>query len=97
MLWNHHIGIGIALCEVNRGFNKTVIAKVWVKGDIGIGETEEDFICATLDWWPPNKCDYGTCSWGNASLLNLVILINCTPLIFHFILLFLYSSKIICP
>lgn len=71
MLWNHHIGIGIALCEVNRGFNKTVIAKVWVKGDIGIGETEEDFICATLDWWPPNKCDYGTCSWGNASLLNL--------------------------
>ncbi|XP_057958266.1 heparanase-like protein 3 isoform X1 [Malania oleifera] len=31
----------------------------------------EDFVCATLDWWPSDKCDYGTCSWGNASLLNL--------------------------
>ncbi|KAH7433427.1 hypothetical protein KP509_07G069000 [Ceratopteris richardii] len=31
----------------------------------------EGFICATLDWWPPNKCDYGTCSWGHASILNL--------------------------
>ncbi|KAK1322976.1 Heparanase-like protein 3 [Acorus calamus] len=36
-----------------------------------IGRTDEDFICATLDWWPPEKCDYGTCSWGRSSLLNL--------------------------
>jgi len=32
----------------------------------------EDFVCATLDWWPPDKCDYGTCAWGRAGLLNLV-------------------------
>lgn len=37
-----------------------------------IGLIDEDFICATMDWWPPSKCDYGTCSWGTASLLNLV-------------------------
>ncbi|KAL7159031.1 hypothetical protein ABFS83_01G001900 [Erythranthe nasuta] len=36
-----------------------------------IGFTDENFICATMDWWPPTKCDYGTCSWGTASLLNL--------------------------
>jgi heparanase len=24
----------------------------------------DDFVCAILDWWPPEKCDYGTCSWG---------------------------------
>ncbi|EPS66918.1 hypothetical protein M569_07858, partial [Genlisea aurea] len=36
-----------------------------------IATVDEDFICATMDWWPPTKCDYGTCSWGNASLLNL--------------------------
>jgi heparanase 1 len=42
-----------------------------VEGVFAIGETDEDFICATLDWWPPEKCDYGTCSWGHASLLNL--------------------------
>jgi heparanase 1 len=34
--------------------------------------TGEDFVCATLDWWPPDKCDYGTCAWGRAGLLNLV-------------------------
>lgn len=36
-----------------------------------IGQTDQDFICATLDWWPPEKCDYGTCAWDHASLLNL--------------------------
>ncbi|KAJ4813756.1 Heparanase [Rhynchospora pubera] len=36
-----------------------------------IASTDHDFICATLDWWPPEKCDYGTCGWGLASILNL--------------------------
>lgn len=53
------------------GFNKTAIALVRVEGESAIGETDQDFICATLDWWPPGKCDYGTCSWGHASILNL--------------------------
>lgn len=42
-----------------------------VNGEAAIATTDDDFVCATLDWWPPEKCDYGTCSWGNASLLNL--------------------------
>lgn len=41
-----------------------------------IGRTDDDFVCATLDWWPPEKCDYGTCSWDRASLLNLVLLLS---------------------
>lgn len=45
---------------------------VYIDGSASIATTDEDFICATLDWWPPDKCDYGTCSWGTASLLNLV-------------------------
>ncbi|CAD6340054.1 unnamed protein product [Miscanthus lutarioriparius] len=36
-----------------------------------VAATGEDFVCATLDWWPPDKCDYGTCAWGRAGLLNL--------------------------
>ncbi|KAL0394293.1 UNVERIFIED_CONTAM: Heparanase-like protein 3 [Sesamum latifolium] len=44
---------------------------VRIDGTSSIGMIDEDFICATMDWWPPTKCDYGTCSWGSASLLNL--------------------------
>ncbi|TVU02451.1 hypothetical protein EJB05_52039 [Eragrostis curvula] len=42
-----------------------------VDGRRAVASTGEDFVCATLDWWPPEKCDYGTCAWGRASLLNL--------------------------
>lgn len=51
--------------------HSTEEGSVWIDGKTAIGEIDEDFICATLDWWPPEKCDYGTCAWGNASLLNL--------------------------
>ncbi|KAI7740648.1 hypothetical protein M8C21_030146 [Ambrosia artemisiifolia] len=46
--------------------------KVLIDGKSRIGETDNDFICATLDWWPPEKCDYGTCSWDHSSLLNVL-------------------------
>ncbi|XP_006403100.2 heparanase-like protein 3 isoform X2 [Eutrema salsugineum] len=44
---------------------------VLVYGRAAVGTIDEDFICATLDWWPPQKCDYGTCAWDHASILNL--------------------------
>ncbi|GLT29619.1 hypothetical protein SLA2020_044730 [Shorea laevis] len=44
---------------------------VFIDGKASVGEIDDDFICATLDWWPPEKCDYGKCSWDHASLLNL--------------------------
>ncbi|XP_028760690.1 heparanase-like protein 3 [Neltuma alba] len=43
----------------------------FINGKSSIGNIDEDFVCATLDWWPPEKCDYGRCAWGHASLLNL--------------------------
>ena len=45
---------------------------VEVDGTAILATTDEAFLCATLDWWPPEKCDYGTCAWDHASLLNLV-------------------------
>ncbi|RWW46638.1 hypothetical protein BHE74_00047423, partial [Ensete ventricosum] len=55
-------------------------AAVVVDGAAAIAVTDENFVCATLDWWPPEKCDYGTCSWGLTSMLNLkgitLLLIN---------------------
>ncbi|KAL9226750.1 hypothetical protein vseg_002524 [Gypsophila vaccaria] len=44
---------------------------VFINSTVQVGQTDVDFICATLDWWPPEKCDYGTCSWGTDTLLNL--------------------------
>ncbi|XAR54810.1 Beta-glucuronidase [Bertholletia excelsa] len=44
---------------------------VVVDGRSPIGRIDDDFICATMDWWPPEKCDYGTCSWDHASVLNV--------------------------
>ncbi|XP_059635188.1 heparanase-like protein 3 [Cornus florida] len=55
--------------EVGNG--ETVGGIVSIDVQSAIGRTDADFICATLDWWPPEKCDYGTCSWDHASLLNL--------------------------
>lgn len=53
------------------GPRNIVEGTVFINGTAPIGTTDHDFICATLDWWPPDKCDYGTCSWGKASFLNL--------------------------
>ncbi|KAI3910312.1 hypothetical protein MKW92_030308 [Papaver armeniacum] len=45
--------------------------KVTVKGVTSIGTTDDNFICATLDWWPEAKCYYGQCPWGKSGIMNL--------------------------
>ncbi|RRT51986.1 hypothetical protein B296_00032566 [Ensete ventricosum] len=42
-----------------------------VKGSDIVAETDASFVCATLDWWPPQKCNYNQCPWGQSSVLNL--------------------------
>ena len=42
-----------------------------VNASAKIAETNENFICYTLDWRPPKKCDYGICGWVDASLPTL--------------------------
>lgn len=34
-------------------------------------ETDDNYICATIDWWPKEKCNYDMCPWGSSSALNL--------------------------
>ncbi|KAK8334905.1 hypothetical protein V6Z11_A09G018700 [Gossypium hirsutum] len=47
--------------------NVTVV----IQGATSIGQTDDNFVCATLDWWPTEKCNYIQCPWGKAGLLNL--------------------------
>lgn len=63
----------------------SIEGSVFIDGSVPIAKTDEDFICATLDWWPPEKCDYGTCSWGHASLLNLVSPSLCLMFVYCFV------------
>ncbi|XP_014507098.1 heparanase-like protein 1 isoform X1 [Vigna radiata var. radiata] len=44
---------------------------ILVQGIQAIAETDDNFICATIDWWPHDKCDYNNCPWGNSSAANL--------------------------
>ncbi|XAR56057.1 Beta-glucuronidase [Bertholletia excelsa] len=59
------------MCVNGQSGVEIVGGTVFIEGKSAIARTDSDFICATLDWWPPDKCDYGTCSWDHASLLNL--------------------------
>ncbi|AQK84105.1 Heparanase-like protein 3 precursor [Zea mays] len=61
-------GLWLLAALLQRGAAAAVAA---VDGRRAIAATGENFVCATLDWWPPDKCDYGTCPWGRAGLLNL--------------------------
>lgn len=44
---------------------------VIVRGSETIAATSDEFISATVDWWPPEKCNYDQCPWGKASILNM--------------------------
>ncbi|KAG0504341.1 hypothetical protein KC19_N040900 [Ceratodon purpureus] len=62
------------MCSNNTGTScekSDDVLLVEVDGSAILATTDEAFICATLDWWPPDKCDYGSCAWGQVSLLNL--------------------------
>ena len=81
-IWLMGVGILVYFLSLNLIFvygnpvleRKREAGTVYIDGRSSIAKIDKDFICATLDWWPPEKCDYGTCAWGHASLLNLVYL-----------------------
>ncbi|KAI3524395.1 hypothetical protein L1887_03049 [Cichorium endivia] len=66
------ISLGCNLVDSQTETKSNVIeGRLVINGKSAIAKIDSDFICATMDWWPPEKCDYGTCSWGHASLLNV--------------------------
>lgn len=47
-------------------------ASILVDGNQAKAETDDNFVCATIDWWPHDKCNYDHCPWGYSSVTNLV-------------------------
>jgi heparanase 1 len=47
-------------------------ATISIDGTIAVAAIDDNFICATLDWWPHDKCNYNQCPWGYSSVTNLV-------------------------
>lgn len=45
---------------------------VTVNATTAVAETDSNFVCATIDWWPKEKCNYGMCPWHESSLISLV-------------------------
>ncbi|KAL4309503.1 hypothetical protein GQ457_01G006180 [Hibiscus cannabinus] len=60
----------ILLLCVSFSFAQNV--NVVIHGANSIAKTDGNFVCATLDWWPAEQCDYNQCPWGKTGILNLV-------------------------
>ncbi|XWS66231.1 hypothetical protein CRYUN_Cryun05aG0181800 [Craigia yunnanensis] len=45
--------------------------EVVIQSATSIAKTDDHFVCVTLDLWPPDKCDYNQCPWGNSGIFNL--------------------------
>ncbi|XP_010552799.2 PREDICTED: heparanase-like protein 2 [Tarenaya hassleriana] len=66
------IGVVVVLCGMAaETLGGETRVGVRIEGVTSIARTDDDFICATLDWWPTDKCNYGQCPWGKAGLINL--------------------------
>ncbi|KAI4326599.1 hypothetical protein MLD38_031895 [Melastoma candidum] len=53
---------------------ETAYPEILVHGSEVVAETDDRYVCATLDWWPHDKCNYGQCPWGYSSAINLNLL-----------------------
>ena len=45
---------------------------VKVKSVTSVAETDENFVCATMDYGPSSMCNYGQCPWPKVGILELV-------------------------
>lgn len=63
--------IFLALCPA---FSAQTVKEIVLTIDASakIAWTDANYICATIDWWPKEKCNYKQCPWGSTSIINLV-------------------------
>ncbi|KAL2621481.1 hypothetical protein R1flu_001686 [Riccia fluitans] len=52
-------------------FVKNEHTRLFINASRIVATVDDHFLCATLDWWPPSKCNYGWCPWDQAGILDL--------------------------
>ncbi|XP_012570931.1 heparanase-like protein 1 isoform X2 [Cicer arietinum] len=71
-LMGFHLALFLFLASLQVTLSKDILhGSLLVNGALTKAETGDNFICATIDWWPHDKCDYDHCSWGYSSVANL--------------------------
>ncbi|XP_047339177.1 heparanase-like protein 1 [Impatiens glandulifera] len=58
-------------CNSSIWAQKSEDVTIIINGTTPVSTTDENYICATIDWWPDDKCNYNQCPWGSSSVLNL--------------------------
>lgn len=72
VIMGFHLALFIFLASLQVTLSQDIEhGSLLVNGAQAKAQTGDNFICATIDWWPHDKCDYGHCSWGYSSVVNL--------------------------
>ncbi|KAI9119733.1 hypothetical protein K1719_009122 [Acacia pycnantha] len=67
-----HIALFLFLAFLPPSLSQEVMhASILVHGNQAKAETDDNFIYATIDWWPHDKGDYDHCPWRYSSVTNL--------------------------
>lgn len=48
-----------------------VTSNIHVSTAQAVSKTDDVWACANLGWYPPDKCNYGMCPWGQSGVLNI--------------------------
>jgi heparanase 1 len=48
-----------------------VVSDIHVATAQSVSKTDDVWACANLGWYPPDKCNYGMCPWGQSGVLNI--------------------------
>ena len=48
-----------------------VTSNIHVASAQAVSKTDDVWACANLGWYPPDKCNYGMCPWGQSGVLNI--------------------------
>lgn len=73
LIMEFHLALFLFLASLQVTLSQDIAhGSLLVTGAQAKAATSDNFICATIDWWPHDKCDYDHCSWGYSSVVNLV-------------------------